>query len=222
MDGGDFTHVMAFLYAFLKGLGIGVSIAAPVGPIGLLCIRSTLSKGAMSGFFTGLGAAVADAFYGAVAAFGLVVIIAFLEQYRLYIGIGGAVFLFALGIRNIARKKFLEQAADGSVVILRMRSKAGLVTDFVGTLFLTLGNPATILSFIAIFAGLGLSGEQETLKAMLMVAGVFTGSALWWLFLVRVVSLLGRSIKASTMTLINRISGLVLIGFGGLALISVL
>lgn len=216
------SELVALLYIFAKGLLIGVSIAAPVGPIGLLCIRATLSKGFKSGLCTGFGAATADAFYGAVAAFGLTLVMHFLNEWRVEIALLGAAFLLGLGVRSVMRKEFVQQAADGEVTVLRLRTRTGLATDFAGTLVLTLTNPATLLSFVGIFAGLGVTVADAGAAPYLMVAGVFTGSALWWIFLVTLVARMGRSIKVSTMTMINRISGLILIGFAGLAAISAL
>lgn len=132
-----------------KGLVIGFSIAAPVGAIGVLCIRRSLVKGPLSGFLTGLGAATADACYGAVAGFGITIISNFLLSYRVLLQSVGIVFLAYLGI-----KTFLEKPpAD----ILGTAQSSGLWIDYLSTVALTITNPMTIISFMAVFAGLGIS-----------------------------------------------------------------
>jgi len=150
----------------LQGMAIGLAIGAPVGPIGLLCIRRTLADGRALGLATGLGAATADACYGAVAAFGLGVVTRALVGQQLWCRLGGALFLVVLGCR-ILRAPPARRAADVTA--------GGLARAYVGTFVLTLTNPATILSFAAIFAGLGL--VTQTNRAVALVLGVFAGSA---------------------------------------------
>ncbi|HEX5679515.1 MAG TPA: LysE family transporter, partial [Desulfobacterales bacterium] len=134
---------------FLRGLVIGFSIAAPVGPIGILCIRRTLAEGRASGFLSGLGAATADALYGCVAGFGLTVVSAFLVDQRAWIQLVGGVFLLALGVRTL-RSKPAERAAQAA-------AGRGLAGSYLSTLLLTLTNPMTIISFAGIFAALGVA-----------------------------------------------------------------
>ena len=161
--------------------GIGFAIAAPVGPIGLLCIQRTLNRGRLSGLVSGLGAAAADAIYGSIAAFGLVLIATFLVEQQVWFGLVGGIFLCYLAVRT-----FMAPPAD----VAASTQEGGLVSDFGSTLFLTLTNPVTVLSFVAIFAGLGLATQGEDNRAaLLIVAGVFCGSALWWLLLSGGVSL---------------------------------
>lgn len=158
-----------------KGLVIGFAIAAPVGPIGVLCIRRTFADGQAAGLATGLGAATADALYGAVAAFGLTAISGFLLDYQSGLRLVGGLFLCALGV-----KTFLARPAATPP---RMRGR-GLAEAYATTVVLTAANPATILSFIAVFAGAGLGQwEQGPAAAASLVAGVFLGSAAWWLIL---------------------------------------
>src|SRR4051812_8188873 len=127
---------------FLKGLLIGFSIAAPVGPIGVLCIQRTLSYGRLSGLLTGLGAATADGVYGAVAAFGLTVVSSFLTGQQFWFQLIGGAFLFYLGAKNFKATPATKAAS---------KEHKGLLFDYISTVFLTLTNPATILSFVAIF-----------------------------------------------------------------------
>jgi len=161
---------------FLKGVTIGFSIAAPVGPIGLLCIRRSLSDGTLAGLLTGLGAATADAAYGCVAGFGLTAFSSFLVNQRFWMSLFGGLFLCYLAWRIINSKPPTQSFEP---------RRAGLLAAFGSTFLLTLSNPLTILSFAAVFAGFGLGGRAQTdyATAWGLVGGVFTGSALWWLLL---------------------------------------
>jgi threonine/homoserine/homoserine lactone efflux protein len=199
---------------FVKGLVIGFSIAAPVGPIGVLCIRRTLAEGKISGFVSGMGAATADALYGCVAGFGVTYISNFLMGQQFAFRLIGALFLGYLGARI-----FFSKPAEAP-------SKAegkGLAGAYASTLFLTLTNPVTILAFAAIFAGLGLgnSGGDYT-AGMLLVLGVFLGSAAWWLFLSTGVGLFRTWFNGPRLRWVNRLSGVIIGGFGFLALLSLL
>ena len=191
---------------FVRGLIIGFSIAAPVGPIGVLCIRRTLADGRAAGLVSGLGAATADAFYGCVAGFGLSFVSTFLAAQQTWLRLIGGVFLVFLGVRT-----FLTQPASEAAAA----SGRGLAGAYVSTFALTLTNPVTILAFVGIFAGLGLAsaaGDYRT--AGVLVAGVFGGSALWWLLLSGGVSLLRERFSPLVMQWVNRLSGVVLVGFG--------
>lgn len=197
---------------FLKGLLIGFSIAAPVGPIGILCIRRTLEFGRFSGFFSGMGAAVADAMYAVIAAFGLTFIADFLMEGRFWLHLLGGFFLLYLGWKTFNAKQNSETKAV---------THSTLVNDFISTFFLTITNPMTILSFLAVFAGLGLSSIQaDYFQASILVAGVFVGSALWWLLLSEGVTLFRKKVGKEVMIWINRAAGLIIFGFGVGALFS--
>jgi len=191
----------------MKGLLIGFSIAAPVGPIGVLCIRRTLAEGRKVGFVSGLGAASADAVYGAVAGFGLSWVSTFLIEQVIILRLAGGLFLLYLGIKTI----FTRPAEKNTGTV----QNSGLWKAYASTFFVTLTNPMTILSFMAIFAGLGLAGgNANMLAAAILVAGVFCGSALWWLLLSSGVSLLGKRVQSHHLTWINRAAGLILLMFG--------
>ncbi len=191
---------------FLRGLAIGFSIAAPVGPIGVLCIRRTLAEGRTSGFVSGLGAATADGLYGAVAGLGLTFLSNLLIQQQLWIRVVGGLFLCALGL-----KIFLASPAREDAPV----QGRGLAASYLSTFVLTLTNPMTILAFAAIFAGLGIGSTGGNLgSAAVLVAGVFAGSAAWWLLLSGAVGLFRRSIGLTGIQWINRISGLIITAFG--------
>lgn len=163
---------------FLSALAVGLSIAAPVGPIGLLTIQRTLHQGFGAGLATGLGAATADSLYGAVGAFGVTWAIAWLTGLKLPLALVGGALLLWLAWQTWRAPLAARSATAGGGNLWGM---------FGGTLVLTLSNPATILSFIAIFGALGGSMAGQA-SPWVMVAGVWVGSALWWLMLAGVVS----------------------------------
>ncbi len=196
----------------LKGILLGFSIAAPVGPIGVLCIRRTLSGGRASGFVSGLGAATADAFYGSIAGFGLTFISGFMISQQTWLRLLGGAFLMYLGIRT-----FLAKTGQAAATA----SGDGLAGAYASTLFLTLTNPLTIISFAAMFAGLGIaSGSSDYASAAALVAGVFLGSASWWFILSGGVSVFRSRFDLQAMNWVNRFSGAIILGFGLLALLS--
>lgn len=201
---------------FLKGAIIGLSIAAPVGPIGLLCIRRTLADGAAVGFATGLGAATADAAYGAVAGFGLAAVTDLLLGWQTGLRLVGGLVLLWLGYATL-RARPAERAADAPTTHTLMGAYAT-------TVVLTLANPATIISFVAVFGALGLAetGGAPVLGASMLVLGVFLGSAVWWLALSAGVGVFRRRVTPAAMLWINRASGTVLAGFGLFALAAAL
>jgi threonine/homoserine/homoserine lactone efflux protein len=200
----------------LRGLVIGFSIAAPVGPIGVLCVRRTLADGRASGLVSGLGAASADACYGFIAAFGLTFISTFLIDQKLWLHLIGGAFLCYLGIRTF----LAPPAAPAQTSNTENRS---LVAAYTSTLFLTLTNPMTIISFAAIFAGLGLASTRgDYATAAVLVVGVFLGSAAWWLLLSGGVALLRSRIDLRALQWVNRFSGILITAFGIIAIASVI
>jgi threonine/homoserine/homoserine lactone efflux protein len=195
---------------FWRGLVLGFLIAAPVGPIGILCIQRTLNRGQLHGFVSGLGAASADAVYGSMAALGLTTITGNLIAQFQWLHVGGTIFLFYLGI-----KIFLTRVTQVSQVA----STGGKLSAYTSTFLLTLANPMTILAFAAIFAGLGLVGTAPNYtSAGLLVLGVFTGSALWWLLLSSGANFFRPKLDARRLTWINKGAGVIIIAFGLLIL----
>lgn len=196
---------------FFQSVVIGLSIAAPVGPIGVLCIRRTLAQGQVMGLVSGLGAATADAIYGAIAGFGLSAISAILIGHAIWFRVLGGLFLCYLGVKTFLAKPTSEAA------VARGQNLWGA---YASTVLLTLTNPATILSFIAVFAGLGLAetgGDYR--RAGVLVLGVFVGSALWWLLLSVGVNLFRSRFNPRGLSWLNRISGLIILIFGIIALL---
>jgi threonine/homoserine/homoserine lactone efflux protein len=200
------------LHFLLKGIVVGAAIAAPVGPIGVICIRRTLTEGRRNGFICGLGAATADAAYGCVAGFGLTAISSWLIRGQFWLGLGGGIFLIYLGVRTIWSK-----TPETALIPAR----APLTSAFLSTFLLTLANPLTILSFLAVFAGLGLGNTPGYQAALALVVGIFGGSALWWLTLSSLVSILRAQINQHWLRLINFACGVLICAFGVWALMSV-
>ncbi len=195
---------------FLRGLIIGFSIAAPVGPIGVLCIRRTLANGRLSGLATGLGAATADGMYGCVAGFGLTFISGILINQQMWLRLFGGLFLCYLGIKTLLSQPAGQEAKAGGT---------GLLGSYASTFLLTVTNPMTILSFAAIFTGLGLVNTSGSYtSALILVLGVFLGSGTWWFLLSGGVGLFRDKFNTQAMFWVNRISGIVITVFGVIAL----
>jgi threonine/homoserine/homoserine lactone efflux protein len=189
---------------FLRGLVLGFTIAAAVGPISLLVIRRTLAHGRIYGLASGMGVALADATYGGIAAFGLTAITSVLVGARAALGILGGAFLVYLAWRTMtSRPKEVAAAAD----------RPGLVGAFLSIFGLTMTNPMTIISFAAIFAGLGVVGSGGA-DAALLTFGVFCGSASWWLILTAATSAFRSRLTVGGLIWVNRVSGAVLLVFG--------
>ena len=190
------------LRLFTQSMLIGLSIAAPVGQIGVLAIQRTLDHGRAAGLATGLGAAFADAVYGAVGAFGVTTLIAWLLGIKTWLGLFGAAFLLWLAWR-IATKPVVRSAGG--------HPPPGTLVRYVsGTFLLTLSNPTTILSFMAVFGA--LAGRAPAASPWAMVSGVLVGSALWWLILAGVVGLLRDRFDARWQRAVNLCSAALLAG----------
>jgi len=197
---------------FVRGLLIGLPIAATVGPMSILCIQRTLHKGQIYGLVSGLGIATADAVYGCIAAFGLTLITNFLVSQQIWIRLIGGLFLIYLGLKTIFTKP-AERAAEAKA--------NNYVGAYTSTFLLTLTNPLTILSFAAVFAGIGVGGANKSfVSAAAVVLGVFVGSTLWWCILTGGISLLRKKFTPGWLLWSNRISGVIIILFGILALLS--
>ncbi len=194
---------------FPQAVMLGVSVAAPVGPMAVLCIRRTLADGQLSGLVTGMGIATADAFYGCLAGLGIKTLSDLLLGYRAWLQLLGGIFLCYLGIQAILSPP-ARKAATGH--------KVGLAGAYGSALALTLANPMTILTFAAIFAGLGVAhGGEGYASSVLVVLGVFLGSALWWLLLTTAGGLARGRLPEGVLRWTNRASGGVILAFGILA-----
>ncbi|TAK44660.1 MAG: LysE family translocator [Betaproteobacteria bacterium] len=192
---------------FFKGLAFGFVLAATVGPMWVLCLRRTLAQGTLAGFVSGMGIAAADGIYGAIAAFGLTAVSGFLLAQGFWLGLAGTGFLLWLGVRALLSAPLpLDAVPDAA-------APRSLAAAFGSTLALTLANPPTILAFAAIFAGLGLTAGAGYSGASLVVAGVFLGSAAWWVILALAAGRLRGRIGPRLARGINVASGLTILGF---------
>ncbi len=199
----------------LNGLILGFLIAIPIGPISILCIRKSLSIGTLSGFFTGLGAATADGFYGAVAAFGLTFVSNFLIDQKIPLQVVGIVFLLYLGIKTFFEKPVAETS-------IYNQKKKNLFFDYISTFGLTIVNPMTIASFIAVFASIGFVASGNYKDASLLTLGVFLGSTIWWIILSNLMGILRKKADNKLLTIINKISGIIIIIFATLIIINLI
>lgn len=198
------------LIALVKGIAVGIVIALPAGPVGVLCVRRTLFEGPTYGFVSGLGAATADTVFGAIAGFGVTIVADFMLRYQDWFGAAGGLFLLYIGLRALIYAEDAEpEPLDGEAY----------VTAYVSTFVLTLTNPITILAFAGIFAKLGVSERPGFLDVSVLVGGVFAGSLLWWLALSFGIASLRLVVGTVRMVWINRVSGgiLTLSGVGLLA-----
>jgi threonine/homoserine/homoserine lactone efflux protein len=193
-------------WVLTQGGAIGFLVAAAIGPIAMLCIRTTLERGRIAGIAAGMGVAVADTIYAAIGAYGISFVGAALTSGESWLKLVGGIVLIAFGI-YLARKQPVTAAEEQEV-------PKSLTADFVMTLGLTLTNPMTILSFAGLFAGVsGLRGFPLTEIPALLI-GVFAGSAVWWVALAFVIGLIRHRISPTTMLWINRGSAAAIIGFG--------
>ncbi|MFZ5944177.1 MAG: LysE family translocator [Bacillota bacterium] len=191
---------------WLQGFIIGLSIAAPVGPIGVLCIRRTLAGGRLYGFVTGMGAAVTDLIYASIGGFGLTMISNFLVSQQNIFRLIGGTFIIYLGYKIFITKPAVDDASATGY---------GLLTAFASSFIVAITNPIAIIYYIAVFAGLGVAMvDSSYAAAATLVAGVFMGSALWWFILSQGVGLVKNKVTEGGLRLINRFSGTVIAGFG--------
>jgi threonine/homoserine/homoserine lactone efflux protein len=195
-----------------RGMIIGFVMAAPIGPVNMLCIQRTLAGGPVSGIVSGLGAASADAFYAGIAAFGLTMVSQFLSAHASWLRITGGLFICFLGCRALFRKPSQDRPAG---------EDKGSLRSFSSTLFLTLANPTTIFSYGLVLASFGAADvRHDAGTAIFLTLGVFTGSGLWWIMLSAIVGKFRRSLGPAGLGRIIHLSGLIIAGFGVFVLAS--
>jgi threonine/homoserine/homoserine lactone efflux protein len=196
---------------FLKGLLIGFAMAIPIGPIGVLCIRKTLSEGHSRGLIVGLGGAAADSLYGGIAAFGVKFVSDVIVREQLWVHLLGGALLLYLGFRTIRAKR--------KDPILPFDNR-GFWGSFVSAFILALTNPLTMFAFVAVFAAFGLGARVSFLAAGILVTGVFSGTCLWFFTLGFVATLFRRRLNRRGLVWVNRVSGGLIILSGMIALVS--
>ncbi len=193
----------------LRGVACGVIIAAPVGPVNVICVQRTISRGWRAGLVSGLGSAVADTFYGAIAAFSISFVIAFLIREEFWIRLFGGIILIGIAGVYLSRTPrplgAEQQESDHS--------------DWVSTFLLTLTNPTTVLSYLAVLAALRLAEERAPLLTLLLVGGIFTGAMLWWLTLTGIVNRYRDRFSDNTLCWVHRVGGAAIGLFGVVTLV---
>ena len=202
------------LDSIIQGLIIGISVSAPLGPIGVICIQKTLNKGVLAGFFSGLGAAFADTIYAAIAGFGLTFISDFMTDQQLYLRSIGGAFLIFVGIKVFYTNTIKQ--------VRKQRSGKGkIIGEFLSVFFLTLSNPITIIFFGAVFAGIGLVGEDSnTHITFIITTSIFAGALLWWLSLSLIVNFFRHKIRLRSLWWINKIAGVIIVVLGIASIVS--
>lgn len=197
---------------FLKSLMIGFLMCLPLGPIAVLCIHRTLKGGRMHGLVSGLGAATADALYSLIAVLGLGIISNFLVKEQMWVRVIGGILLIYIGVRIFLSQPAKKETPAGDQPYFR---------NFISAFVLTLTNPLTFWALAAIFAGLGLVGEDiNHVSAGLIVAGIFVGATLWWFILSNIANMLRGILEHGMLKLLNRIIGILIVCFGVFVLVS--
>lgn len=204
-------------YYWLKGVLIGFLVSAPMGPVGLLCVKRVINKGAWQGFATGMGAALGDVFYAALAAFGLTFVMNFLIREERWLRLAGGTFLILLGIIWLRRKR---SYADFKKV--PARSSHIFEAGWTGFL-LDLANPITLIAYIALFSGFGLAdASAKFTSAASLVIGIGIGAFAWWFLLTHFILLFRKKITAKTLQVINKVMAVLVIAFGIFVLLTII
>ena len=201
---------MDALELFVRGVGAGLAISAPVGPVNVLCVSQTLSKGPRAGIVSGLGAAAADTIYGSIAGFSISFIIQFLLQEEFWIRLCGGMLLVGIGIHYYLKKP---------KSLRKQQRQDSPHAEFAAAFLLNLTNPTTVLSFLAVLAVLGLGEHRAWWLTMVLVAGIFTGAMLWWTTLTVAANHFRDRFDDRATRWLNRIAGLAIGGFGVLMMI---
>jgi len=194
----------------IGGIIVGLMIAVPVGPVNILCIHRTLEAGWRSGLISGLGAAAADMLYGGVAGFSITFVVQFLVREQFWIRFFGGVLLIAIGISYFFKRPVPLKA--------QMQHRASAYSDLRSTFLLTLTNPTTILSILALLAALGMGDQRQWWLTLFLVGGIFCGSMVWWIVLSSIVNHFRSRFNDRILLLMNRSAGLAIGGFGVAAL----
>lgn len=205
---------MMNLQYIIKGIFIGLMVSIPLGPMGVLIIQKTLSKGRLAGFVAGMGAATADTFYAITAAFGFGFIVTFIESQKFWIQLIASIILCIIGLNIFFANPIKQYRA-------RREGKVGILADYVSMFFLTVSNPVAIVLFIAYFAGTNAFGKNPTLLIeFFVIIGVMLGASLWWYTLSTIINLFRKKFRLRSLFIINRVSGVIISILGLLAFIA--
>jgi threonine/homoserine/homoserine lactone efflux protein len=197
---------MRELELLIGGIIVGLMIALPVGPVNVLCIHRTLAGGWRSGVISGLGAAAADMLYGAVAGFSITLVVQFLIREQFWIRLFGGILLVAIGLSYFFKRP--------QPMHTQKQDRGSAYSDFRSAFLLTLTNPTTVLSFLALLAALGMGDPRKWWSTLFLIAGIFCGSMLWWLVLSGIVNLFRDRFSDRNLLWMNRLAGLAIAAFG--------
>jgi Putative threonine efflux protein len=197
---------MRAIELLIGGIIVGLMIAMPVGPVNILCIRRTIGAGWRSGVISGVGAAVADMLYGGIAGFSITLVIQFLVREQFWIRLFGGILLVGIGIWYFFKRPVALDA--------RLQDRGSAYSDIRSAFLLTLTNPTTVLSFVALLAALGMGAQRLWWLTVFLVGGVFCGSMLWWIVLSVIVNHFRDRFNDRLLLLMNRFAGVAIGGFG--------
>jgi threonine/homoserine/homoserine lactone efflux protein len=197
---------MKELELLIGGILVGLMIAMPVGPVNILCIHRTLEAGWKSGVMSGLGAAAADMLYGGIAGFSITLVVQFVVRELFWIRFFGGILLVVIGIAYFFKRP---EPFNG-----QEQGRRSAYSDFRSTFLLTLTNPTTVLSFLALLAALGMGSHRQWWLTVFLVLGIFCGSMIWWIALSSIVNYFRDRFNDRILRLMNRLAGLAIGGFG--------
>ncbi len=199
------------LKIFIEGILIGILASIPLGPIGVLCVQRTLSRGRMSGFVSGMGAALSDLVYVAFAVLSLSLVVGFVEDKILYIQILGVIIMVFMGLRIYFSNPAVQLRKQNN-------QKTKLLQDFISTFLYTIANPLVVFFFVTLFAAFNVVESTHTfLNQIIVIVGVYIGACSWWFILTSVVNLFRSKINLRRLYLINRIAGATIVVLGVVA-----
>jgi threonine/homoserine/homoserine lactone efflux protein len=197
---------MRAIELLIGGIIVGLMIAMPVGPVNILCIRRTIGAGWRSGVISGVGAAVADMLYGGIAGFSITLVIQFLVREQFWIRLFGGILLVGIGIWYFFKRPVALDA--------RLQDRGSAYSDIRSAFLLTLTNPTTVLSFVALLAALGMGAQRHWWLTVFLVGGIFCGSMMWWIVLSVIVNHFRDRFNDRLLLLMNRFAGVAIGGFG--------
>jgi len=203
------SYVFKVLESILKGIIVGAGASIPLGPIGVMCIQKTLSKGRISGYVTGIGASVADSFYAMVAILGLAVVKSFISHNQPIVMLFGGLFVIAIGLRIFTTNPIKQ-------IRMRISGEKKLFGDFITSFVMTITNPGALFLILGLFAFAGMKVDEHSSLVIIFsaVAGVFIGANLWWFTLCTSINIFREKLKLRQLVLINRVSGVIVVAIG--------
>lgn len=198
------------LQLFIRAILIGLGASIPLGPLGIVCIQRTLSKGRMSGFSVGLGSSLGDTICATIAIFALSFVSAFLERNRLWVMLIGGIVVFAIGLQIAIKNPIKGMTHDNNVKASRY------IQDALSGFIMTITNPGALVLMVGLFAffGLEITAEYKAYSVAVVLAGIFLGTSGWWFILSATISVFRKRFRLRQLIAINRISGIIIAAIG--------